>query len=123
MGFDLLASLTLVYVFIFAYAPTIDDRVEKLQKAGRPHEIQADALKKFLLRKNVLIWLYCFPFSLLNISIIYVCIPNLIDIIKTSEMNLINFNVGNTLFVFIVLLGVINAVRSITTFIRALHSL
>lgn len=120
MEFDLLAALSLVYVFIFAYAPTIDDRVDLLEKKGRPPEVQTDALHKFKSKRNILFWLYCFPFSLLNISIIYVCIPNMIKIIKTSHFSLLKFDVGNTLFVIIVVLGIINAVRSIVALLRAM---
>ena len=118
MSFDPLTALSLIYVFIFAYSESIETKIEKMEDEVEPPVIQDSSLRKYKWKKWNLKYLICLPFMLLNIGVVYVCIPSLINIIENSNFSLIRFDAGNTLFVIVFLLAVVNASKSLILLIK-----
>ncbi|GHV64995.1 hypothetical protein AGMMS49587_18490 [Spirochaetia bacterium] len=118
---DILNSLSLVYIFIFALAPVISMQLDRLEKKMETlTDAQSEEQKRFIGEKRLLSWLVCFPYTLLNLIVLWLCGPSLYGILAVSRLNFIEFDVSMSLFCVIWVLCLINTVYAWILFVRLL---
>lgn len=98
---DLLSAISVFLVFLTFLLNSIEREVSDILSTRKPEAAQADRLNRYKSDLRRIFFLKTLPISIVYLITVYILLPDTINIISSSTLNLWDFDELKTLFVFI----------------------
>ena len=98
---DILSAIAVILVFLTFLLESIQIEISKILEEKKPESSQIAKIKIYRSKiKNILL-LKSLPISTTFFIVTYILIPSCVKIIANSHLDFWNFNVFNTIFIFV----------------------
>jgi hypothetical protein len=118
---DILAALSIILGIQIAFLDKIGNRLEKFISNGKPTPLEIVKQTEIKREFRSLFGLATIPVFLFNLVLVYVQIPKLLTIFSESQIDFINFDVANSLFVLIFISTLVTLIITVIFNIRLLE--
>ena len=120
---ETISTISLLLALLAILSGVFYPRINKILKENKPGKGKKLDRKNYKWRIRGVITFHCLPLLISYIFLFYVCLPSTIEIRQVSNFDPWNFDVINTIFVFVNILLFIISVFYLVTLGRLIHCL
>jgi hypothetical protein len=103
---DPLSLISVIMVLLVVFVDMIYKKIDKLCEEDNPNIVQTEIYNKRKIALFRTTYFYAIPLFLVILIFTYMLLPNTVNIILNSELDLWNFDLSNTLFILFEVLNI-----------------